>query len=133
MHARKWFDYLSAEMHNDCIFSWYFNMNSLFQHYIFNWLILNFLLRFIFSWTIIHYYFVFLINITIIHLTCVMIIKLRFISVNVIQIQIREQSSYHVFFSNKQILSWKLLWRCTLLYMWYHEIIKMLVSIRAVM
>ena len=51
-----------------CIFSWDFNMHTLFQqkrsnkiikNYIFNWLLINFLLCFILRWTIIHYYFVF--------------------------------------------------------------------------
>ena len=55
-------------MHNECIFSWDFNIHTLFQqkqsnkiikHYILNWLKINFLLSFILSWTIIHYYFVF--------------------------------------------------------------------------
>ena len=56
---------------NERIFSWDFNMYTLFvffltktikqsyQHYIFNWLVINFLLCSILKWTIIHYYFVF--------------------------------------------------------------------------
>ena len=58
--------------------------------------------------------------------------KTKVYLVNVIQIQIRKQSSYHVFFSNKKLLSCKLLWRCSLLYMWNHEIIIMLVSINLI-
>ena len=38
---------------------WIVCFNKIIKHYVFNWLIWNFLLCFIFSWTMIHYYFVF--------------------------------------------------------------------------
>jgi len=68
-------------MHNECIFSWDFNMYTLFQqkqsnkiikHYIFNWLIINFLLYFILSWTIIHYFF------------CILCLKINTVTITIL-------------------------------------------------